>query len=194
MHHSLTRHRNFSVLSNYLGITANESRSSFAECRRLFLLHRVYFVYTRTYIKIYTSVRTRTRNVSTLRSRRRRHLAVLTNCPPVLFPSRPGIRRIAFQQLLNTPATRGRQVGWGGGGESGQSANRFLRPTLSYPWRACPSAGGRAVDVSLRRDRGRFSLNLASRWTRAYLNEPATIEITKPRFCTEPDTTRFLRC
>lgn len=117
MHHSLTRHRNFSVLSNYLGITANESRSPFAECRRLFLLHRVYFVYTRTYIKIYTSVRTRTRNVSTLRSRRRRHLAVLTNCPPVLFPSRPGIRRIAFQQLLNTPATRGRQVGWKEGGE-----------------------------------------------------------------------------
>lgn len=55
MHHSLTRHRNFSVLSNYLGITANESRSPFAsaECRRLFLLHRVYFVYTRTYKDIH---------------------------------------------------------------------------------------------------------------------------------------------
>lgn len=88
----------------------------------------------------------------------------------------------------------GKAGGVGGRGESGQSANRFLRPTLSYPWRACPSAGGRAVDVSLRRDRGRFSLNLASPWTRAYLNEPATIEITKPRFCTQPDTTRFLRC
>lgn len=124
----------------------------------------VYISFIHARIKIYTSaVRTRTRNVSTLRSRRRRrHLAVLTNCPPVLFPSRPGIRRIAFQQLLNTPATRGRQEG-GGGADNRRTVSC---PTLSYPWRACPSAGGRTLDVSLRRDRGRFSLNLASRRAR----------------------------
>lgn len=119
MHHSLTRHRNFSVLSNYLGITANESRSPFAsaECRRRRRVYRprVFRLYTRTYKDIPRPQRTHTNaiRVDSRSRRRRRHLAVVTNCSTVLFPSRPGIRRIAFQQLLNTPAEgkRGRTIG-----------------------------------------------------------------------------------
>lgn len=125
MHHSLTRHRNFSVLSNYLGITANESRSPFAsaECRRLFLLHRVYFVYTRTYKDIHVR-RTHTNakrvdfKIAAAAAPRRPH-----KLPARAFSIPTGYPK---DRVPTAPKHAGDEGKAGGGGGSGQSANRFL--------------------------------------------------------------------
>lgn len=188
MHHSLTRHRNFSVLSNYLGITANESRSPFAsaECRRRRRVYRprVFRLYTRTYKDIPRPQRTHTNaiRVDSRSRRRRRHLAVVTNCSTVLFPSRPGIRRIAFQQLLNTPAEGKR-------GQSGTASPFLVQP--SFPTLRRASSFWRSWLTF--RARRRFSLNrpLQPRG-RAYLNEP-TIEITNRDFCQQVFSRRHTR-
>lgn len=54
---------------------------------------------------------------------RRRHLGVVTNCSVCFFLGDQGIRRIAFQQLLNTPVRRRRSSLWSG--QSG-TADDFL--------------------------------------------------------------------
>lgn len=124
--------------------------------------------------------------MSTLRSRRRRrHLAVVTNCSTVLFPSRPGIRRIAFQQLLNTPAE---EEARGEGADNREPRAHFLSnppflPSASSFWRRTL-----VVDVSW----SSVFFESASRRGRAYLNEP-TIEITNGDFCQRVFSRRYTR-
>ena len=129
MHHSLTRHRNFSVLSNYLGITANESnpgdprgllpRGSFARVQTppqppsttYISIHLYKDIYVHIHAPVYTRTRTHTgtglymwtlhRGGGTSASSQIARCAFSSVCDQ-------GTRRIAFQQLLNTPVRKRR--------------------------------------------------------------------------------------